>query len=285
MLARVWTRRAAAAAAALVSLGAASVAHAQDDWDPDTHRSGAGAELHEWGSDLGLHTGVVGFANIEAVDDFFIDVYLPFAFGIDGDDNARAGLGNPNVAFRYAPHMGIVRWWIGGGLGAPLNAVDDLDWQVETFAAAASMAAYNSYLWAADSFPVWLTWGVDIRVIDILSIQFSGEPILLVRVDDETFADDVELAIQNRIGAELRDDETGLGGGAHFKLVYVPTDEDDVFYRADNAQVSLEPFFAWTGETFFVRFGLLFALDKPLGPPFKDNGVFAQHGTFGGSWD
>jgi hypothetical protein len=269
----------------VVAFGVSAEAWAQRaDWDPDTHRSGAGVELYPWASDLGFHTAFIGFANIEAVDTFFIDPSLPIAGAIASEpgEEARAGLGNPSVAFRYAPKHGMVRWWIGGGLAAPLNAVDEDDWNLAVFRASMAMGFYNHYLWAEDAFPTWFTWGVDIRPIDILSIQFSGEPIVYVDVDDGgVFGDndDVELGLQNRFGVELRDPQTGVGGGAHFKFVYFPTVD------GDNFQAALEPFFAYTGDVFFVRFGLLFALDEPLGPPFDDGKVFSQHATLGGSWD
>jgi hypothetical protein len=272
---------------ALVASADSFDAYAQeDDWDPDTHRSGAGVELYPWSSDLGFHTAFIGFANIGVTEEFYIDVFLPFSAGIDGPGRnpERAGLGNPGAAFRYAPKMGIVRWWIGGGFAAPLASVDDADWNLENGFAAASMAFYQPYHWAEDFLPLYATGGADIRVHEYVSIQVSGEPIVLIEVDDTPIRDSVELVLQNRVGAEVRHPDTGLGGGLHFKVVYVPTEDDSLYGTADNFQASIEPHFAYTGESFFVRFGLLFALDRPLGPAFDDGRVFSQHAIIGGSW-
>ncbi len=251
-----------------------------EGWEPDTHRSGAGGEIYSWSSDLGLHSGFIGFANIGVTEEFYVDVFLPVALGVDtpGLVSERAGMGNPGAAFRYAPTNDIVRWWIGGGLAAPLNAVDDVDWQIETGFALSAMGGYQSYLWAPDSFPLFATGGADIRVHEYVSIQASLEPIVHIAVDDTRFRDAAELVLQNRVGAEFRHTETGLGGGLHFKPVWWATAD------GDNFQMSLEPHFAYTGETFFVRFGLLFALDRPLGPAFDDGKVFSQHAILGGSW-
>lgn len=274
-----------ACAAFSVALLTSDAMAQNDEWDPDTHRSGAGGEIYSWSSDLGLHSAFIGFANIGFGSDeqFFIDVWLPIAAGVDGPfpNPERAGMGNPGVAFRYAPTMGIVRWWIGGGLALPLNAVDDFDWQLETGFATSAMGFYDSYMYLPDSLPLFVTGGADIRVHEWVSVQIGGKAIIDIEVDDRGGRDGAELILQNRVGAEFRHTDTGLGGGLHFKPVLVPTERR---FFADNFQSSIEVHFAYTGEVFFVRFGALFALDRPLGPAFDDGRVFSQHAVLGGQW-
>jgi hypothetical protein len=254
------------------------------DWKPDTHRSGAGAELYVWDQAFfGTNFPIIGFANIEAVETFFIDVYLPFTSATGGfpDDRARAGLGNPTVAFRYAPTHGIARWWIGGGIGAPLGAVDDDHWRLALGGAFITTALYDSHLWATDAVPGHVTGGVDVRAADFMSIQAEAKISPWIAIGRR---EEIEVVLQNRFGLEFRHPRLGIGGGVHAKLVWFPR---EVPLVRDRAQLSLEPHFAYTNEVFFVRLGVLHALDGPLGV-FDDNEdfeVISGHLTLGGSWD
>jgi hypothetical protein len=272
-----------------VALVAALLAHSSNalaqkrDWDPDTHRQGAGADIWLWSLPDAefLSTAPLGFVNVEPIDDFWIDAWLPYNIVV-GDPNERAAFGNPSIQFRYGPKMGITRWWVGGGVGIPLASIDvDIDYSLALYAGAASMGFYNLFLWA-DYMPLWATGGVDIRVVDFMSIQLSGEPMLYFDIDDD-HADAVEFALQTRAGVEFRDPGSGVGGGVHVKIFWWPTDN---FVENDLFQFSLQPFFGYTGDVFFLRFALLMPFDEPLGPFFDDNAgsVFSQELVLGGQW-
>lgn len=284
------TRKLAPTVASLVTLMAlSSNAEAQRrDWDPDSHREGAGADIWLWAlphADF-LSTAPVFFLDVEPVDDFWIDVWMPWNMAV-GDpypgDDIIGGVGNPSIQFRYGPKMGITRWWVGGGIGVPLAAIDDpnSEFHVANLYGAYSMGLYNSFLWF-DYLPLWATGGADIRVVDFMSVQISGEPMLFFDIDDD-YGDTVEFGLQTKAGVEFRDPGSGVGGGIHLKFFWLPTEGPD----AGPFQASLHPFFAYTGDVFFLRFGLLFALDEPLGPFFDDDfgpHVFSQQLVLGGQW-
>lgn len=282
---RPWTT---AAALALATVTTGSVLAQRADWEPDTHRAGAGAEIYVWyasdflfGADFGTSVPVVGFVNIEATDDFFIDVYLPFASAVGGDDT-RVGLGNPTATFRYAPTHGVARWWLGGGISASMGAMDDRRWRDALSGAGVATALYDSHLWVVDAIPLHATGGVDIRVVDFMSLQAEAKVIPWLPIEDRRR---VELVLQNRLGVEFRHPTVGFGGGIHGKVVYIPTIEGGVF-PVDRAQTALEPHFAYTHEFFFLRLGVVHALDAPLG--ILDDGgidVISGHLTLGGSWN
>jgi hypothetical protein len=281
------TRKLAPTFASLVTLMAlSSNAEAQRrDWDPDSHREAAGADIWLWAlphADF-FSTAPIFFLDVEPADDFWIDVWFPWNMAV-GDpffDDAVAGIGNPSIQFRYGPKMGITRWWIGGGIGLPMSEIDTYSWDNANLLGAESMGFYNSFLWV-DALPLWVTGGVDIRAVDFMSVQISGEPMLWFDVDDDD-PDTVEFALQTRAGVEFRDPGSGVGGGIHVKFFWWPTEGPD----AGLFQAALHPFFAYTGDVFLLRFGLLFALDEPLGPFFDegpDLNVFSQNLVVGGQW-
>jgi hypothetical protein len=215
---------------------------------------------------------------VEPIDDFWIDAWLPYNVMVDP---ARGAIGNPSIQFRYGPKMGITRWWVGGGVGIPLAAIDvDNDWDTALYAGAASMGFYNMFLWHT-YMPLWATGGADIRVVDFMSVQVSGEPMLFFDVGDRHF-DTVEFGIQTKGGVEFRDPGSGVGGGAHARIYWQPTRD----FLGDPFQFALHAFFAYTGDVFFMRFGLLFPFDHDLGPFFEDNRgrVFSQELVLGGQW-
>lgn len=271
-----------------------SIAHAQEgreSWKPDTHRSGAGAEIFLWDTDaFGTNLPIIGFANIGFAEDLFIDVQVPFNTSFNGPDTfgleetTRAAIGNPAVAFRYAPTMGddvVVRWFVGGGLVFPVGTInDDPDFLFALGSGFLTTTLYDGYLWALDALPMFATGGVDIRPVEWVSIQTELKIIPWIALDDRN---DSELYIQNRFGAEFRHPEIGIGGGLNFLLVADVT--DDGLGRDDRAQVAMEPYFAYTNERFFTRLGLRQALDEPLGFAFDDGRVVSGHLTVGGSWD
>jgi hypothetical protein len=276
---------------AVVALGGAGDAHAQE-WEPDTHRSGAGADMTLWSAEfVGTITPVVGFGNFGVSENFYIDAYLPFAVWVDGPRFAlggfggggenRATIGNPTIAFRYVDKAGIVRWFIGGGAGIPLTTVDDADMVFTDLSAIAAGAGYNAHYWLPDYLPLHATGGVDIRVVDPLSIQMAFEPMLFLELDAPG-GDAAEHAVQGRVGLEGRANN-GIGGGFWLKSVWFVTDNASGTFR-DNFQFALEPYFAYTGDAFFLRAGFLLALDEPYGFGFDTGGTFSGRLMLGGSW-
>ena len=155
----------------LVGLLSSAEASAQGrDWVPDSHRSGAGLDAYfGYADDIAFVAPMVGFANIGVTEVFFIDVHLPWASadleaaGLTADPRFVAGLGHPGVTFRYAPRHGPIRWWIGGGLNAPMGRIEDNAWRGALGLASAATVVYDSQLWATGSLPVFLTWGIDGR--------------------------------------------------------------------------------------------------------------------------
>ena len=88
--------------------------------------------------------------------------------------------------------------------------------------------------------------------------------------------DGAEFLYQGRLELEARGD-SGWGGGAAFRLVHAVSSDAD-----DNTQSAFDLFGSYTTpEALFARFGMLVAVDQPLGAGFDTGKVLTFHGALG----
>ncbi|KYF77974.1 hypothetical protein [Sorangium sp. So ce394] len=288
-----WLRAFALAVSAAAPLLAASApAHA---WDPVVHRSDAGVDLYLWSArTLGASTAVVPFLQFEPTPDLFINLKFPLALSLNGpgdledprDGQARAGLGNPTFTLYYADIDGKLTWYAGGRAALPLGVVDDYDWRWATAYASAAMAYYDLHLWAADALPIGGLGGIEYRFGRSFVLRAGGDLTFFVPLQDRgrrgfiDDSDDLDVVFQAKVEPEFQS-RAGFGGGVALQTVWVPSS----VYN-DQGQVSLLPYFVYDSQkTFFMRAGLLLALDEPLGPAFDRGRVTSLYLQFGGHID
>ncbi|AGP41303.1 hypothetical protein BE04_06980 [Sorangium cellulosum] len=288
-----WLRAfALAVSAAAPLLAASSPAHA---WHPPVHRSDAGVDLYLWSArDLGASTAVVPFLQFEPTPDLFINLKFPLALSLNGpgdledprDGQSRAGLGNPTFTLYYADIDGKLTWYAGGRAGLPLGLVDDYDWRWATAYASAAMAYYDLHLWASDALPIGGLGGIEYRFGRSFVLRAGGDLTFFVPLQDRgrrgfiDDSDDLDVVFQAKVEPEFQS-RAGFGGGVALQTVWVPSSIYD-----DQGQVSLLPYFVYDSQkTFFMRAGLLLALDEPLGPAFDRRRVTSLYLQFGGHID
>ncbi|WP_437957084.1 hypothetical protein WME76_37995 [Sorangium sp. So ce119] len=288
-----WLRAFALAASAAASfLAAAPAAHA---WHPPVHRSDAGVDLYMWSARYyGTSLATVPFVQFEPTPDLFINLQFPVALsidsrrgGVDLRSESRAGLGNPTFALYYSDIDGKLTWYAGGRISLPLNAVDDVDWRWATSSAGWAMALYDAHLWATDTLPIGGFGGIEYRFGRPFVLRAGGDltfmPPLSDRVRNIGYlgSNDLDVVFQTKVEPEFQS-RAGFGGGVSLRMVWVPTAPDVV----DDAQVSLMPYFVYDSQkTFFMRAGLLLALDEPAGPAFDTGQVASLYLQFGGHLD
>ncbi|XXY16635.1 hypothetical protein WME88_51210 [Sorangium sp. So ce216] len=287
-----WLRAfALAVSAAAPLLAAAPAAHA---WDPPVHRSDAGVDLYLWSARyFGTSLAAVPFVQFEPTPDLFINLKFPLALSFDGpgdaedlDRQSRAGLGNPTFTLYYSDIDGKLTWYAGGRAGLPLGALDDHDWHVARGYSAWAMGYYDLHLWAANALPIGGLGGIEYRFGRSFVLRAGGDLTFFVPVGDSvrrTFiddSDDLDTVFQAKVEPEFQS-RSGFGGGVALQTMWVPSSIYD-----DQGQVSLLPYFVYDSQkTFFMRAGLLLALDEPLGPAFDRERVASLYLQFGGHID
>ncbi|XXT18580.1 hypothetical protein WME94_50965 [Sorangium sp. So ce429] len=288
-----WLRAfALAVSAAAPLLAAAPAAHA---WDPPVHRSDAGVDLYLWSAQYnGTSLAAVPFVQFEPTPDLFINLQFPVALSIDSRrggldlrSESRAGLGNPTFALYYSDIDGKLTWYAGGRLSLPLGAVDDADWRWATSSAGRAMALYDTHLWAADALPIGGFGGIEYRFGRPFVLRAGGDLTFFPSLSDEPRrvgylgSNDLDVVFQAKVEPEFQS-RAGFGGGVSLRMAWVPTAPDVI----DDAQTSLMPYFVYDSQkTFFMRAGLLLALDEPLGPAFDRERVASLYLQFGGHID
>ncbi|AUX26748.1 hypothetical protein SOCEGT47_073180 [Sorangium cellulosum] len=280
---------AASAAAPVLAAPAEALA-----WDPVVHRSDAGADLYLWSNRrLGTSLAAVPFIQFEPTPDLFINLKFPLALALDGPgdledprDQSRAGLGNPTFTLYYSDISGKLTWYAGGRAGLPLGMVDDYDWRWATAYGAAAMGYYDFHLWAADALPIGGLGGIEYRFARFFVLRAGGDLTFFVPMRDGlprgTFDDDDDLGVvlQGKVEPEFQS-RAGFGGGVALQTVWAPSSIYD-----DQGQASLMPYFVYDSQkTFFMRAGLLFALDDPPGPAFGRRQATSLYLQFGGHID
>ncbi|WP_437896626.1 hypothetical protein [Sorangium sp. So ce124] len=287
-----WLRAfALAVSAAAPLLAAPTAAHA---WDPVVHRSDAGVDLYLWSARFyGTSLAAVPFVQFEPTPNLFINLKFPLALSFDGpgdaedlDRQSRAALGNPTFTLYYSDAGRKLTWYAGGRAGLPLGAIDGLDWHVARGYSAMAMAWYDLHLWSANSLPIGGLGGIEYRFGRSFVLRAGGDLTFFVPVGDGVRrgfiddSDDLEAVFQAKVEPELQS-RSGFGGGVALQTVWVPSS----IYN-DRGQVSLLPYFVYDSQkTFFMRAGLLLALDEPLGPAFDRDRVASLYLQFGGHID
>jgi len=240
---------------------------------PITRRSAIGGDVYWWSARRsGSVIALVPFFHYEIVRNVYFDAQLPFApyFG----PTTSFGLGNPTAGAHYAASIfeDRITFFIGGRASIPLASVDSRGWQNANAAAATGLVYYDTYLWAIDYFPFGATAGIEANPVDPLWLRATVDPTFYVPTRRVRHFEGI---IQNRFEAELQS-AVGVGGGLGFQAVL------EGIYPGDNAQFAAEPFFSFDNDKFFLRAGLLVALDRPLGFGFDRGKVATLHINIGG---
>ena len=267
------------AAVVFVTLTAADAGAA--DFKPVMQSSTAQGDVYWWsakgtGSTLpGLFTLRYGFSR-----NVFLDVEAGLAASINGPgDTSRLGLANPTIGAHYADTIGKLTWFVGGRAAVPLGAVNNNDWHIATALAADSMAWWDLHLWAGYKLPVGAIGGIEYRIADPLVMRAELDPIFLFPVNTPAGQKGkVDFAYQGRFEIEARSG-AGFGGGGAIQFVHIPTQDNN------NFQSALEPFFSYDNGGFFMRAGVLCALNDPLGFCTDTHKVLSLHAMFGGHLD
>lgn len=276
---------AALAGSALVATTLGWSHDARADIGPLSQQEDVGGDIYLWSADfVGTTVPLIPFSHLGLTDTVFLDAEFPFSSNLDGADNARAGFGNPTVGAHWADEI-TDKWWLhlGGMASVPLASVDEGDWTRTMFLSAVTMAIHDSYLWLVDYIPITGDFGVEYQPIDPIFVRMSLQPIIAIPIGARGgravgTGREAELILQNVFEFEARAD-VGVGGGVSLLPVHVTTES------GDNFQVSMEPFFGYDNDYFFMRVGGRLALDRPLGFGFDQGRVATLHLRLGGHLD
>jgi hypothetical protein len=280
-----WASRLLVAWIGLFGLGPLAASRAGAAETPVVSRTAVGADLRWWtGERTGSVFPIVPFVHYEVLPGLFIDGELAFAPQSGGSSNfgqekvdSRFGIGNPMLGAHYATAtegagtMGFV----GLRLGIPLASLGGLHSDRANDLASAAGAHYEFYRWVPELFPIVATGGFESRVTQGLRLRF---PIDLMLLPPTSELRELKKGFAARFEIEGQA-ENGVGAGAALQIVV-----SDGFrtVREDEAQVSLEPYFVYDNDRFFLRFGILLAIDPPLGPSlFPFGGLFATNFQIG----
>lgn len=250
----------------------------KDYYVPHPTRQVYGLHAYWWSaSPYGSTFPFVLFGRSEFTSNVFFDFELPWTFTAHTDRDPIAAVGNPTLVIRYADRVNdVVSWTVGGGLSAPMGAVDDPEFRLALGAAALGTALQNPYLWSVASMPLLVRAGVEVRLAPPLFLRVGLDPIFAIPLESQ----DAVFASQQHAELEVKA-PASVGGGValHALTTYVP----DV---PDRAQLSTEAFFSYDDEEeFFFRFGLLLALDEPAGFGFDTGKAFTGHVLVGGYFE
>jgi len=253
-------------------------------------RAGAGAEIYWFSAkDFGSTFPVIPYGIFELSPTLLFDFHVPLALatnvtGFSATSKAGVGLGNPTIGLTYVSTEGRTSWHFGGRIGIPLaGASDSPTWQAANALAAYSMALWDVQYWAYKYVPIGVRVGVEHEATQRLFLRADLEPTLFAPLDTNKSAlgnsQKTLLLYQLRLELEGRS-ESGWGGGLGLQVVHAIS-EGGAFGDEDNAQGALEPFFSYDSATTFARFGLLIAMDSPLGPGFDKDKVAALRVNIG----
>lgn len=270
-------------ALALAAALSAAAASADAASTPVWRRSAVGVELSWWSTEqTGSVFPIVPFFHYEVSPDLFVDVdfgIAPQTGGrslVIGSPDERFGTGNPMLGAHFARTVGgTVTWFAGVRAGFPLATFGELPADRANDLASAAYAHYDFYRWVPELVPIVVTAGFEAHPNKALWVRLPVSPILLVPTTDRRV---FKGGFQARFEIEGQA-SYGLGGGAALQLV-----ASDGFRTRDEdrLQTALEPYLVFDNDTVLLRFGLLVALDRPLGFGVEEGGVLTPRITLGG---
>jgi hypothetical protein len=229
-----------------------------------------------------------------------IDVEVPWAVG--SLDVGGAGLPPPasmtgRVPYAYLGDVtlgghGVLRVFRDAALdfGAAVSVPTRYDFTASTtlavFAgtAAESRGYYDAYRLAPQTLSVRFPVGFEARFLGLLYGRAELDPDIWVPVGKSTVVSGTQLTLEHALEVEARA-PFGVGGGLRFQAVFLITDGLSA-NGADYAQTAIEPFVGYEppGAGFFARFGVLFALNAPLGFGFDKDKLATFRTQLGGKF-
>jgi hypothetical protein len=227
---------------------------------------------------------IVPFVHYEVLPDLFVDFDFAVAPQSGGssvpglaDVGARLGLGNPTLGARYVStnEDSSLTLSVGGRVGLPLATLGDLQSDRANDLASAANGHADFYRWVPELMPLAATACIELHPSRALWLRLPVEALLAVPT---TARRELKTGVVARFEIEGQSRD-GVGGGAALQIAV-----SDGFRTRDEdrAQVAIEPYFGVDNDRFFGRFGLLMALDPPLGPGFLEGGVITAHVQAGG---
>lgn len=263
---------------------------------PVYRKTSFGLDFRWWNSeDGGAVFPLVPFAHYEVKPGLFVDLELAFApqsggrnfsgttyydpFNPEADEGiSRFGLGNPMLGAHYSTgdKNSSASGFFGLRLGLPLASLGDLDSDRANDLASATYGHADFYRWVPELFPLVGTAGFEAHPKPGLWLRMPVDFMVLFPTSDRRVT---KSGVVARFEIEGQSD-VGWGGGGALQLVV-----SDGFRtrRDDIAQVAIEPYFIYDAEHFFLRFGVMTALDRPLGFGLSRGGVVSADMKIGGS--
>jgi hypothetical protein len=250
----------------------------RDDWIPYALRDDVELNARWWSAELFGSTFAFDLRGQGMVTpNVGVGFTLPWTFNVGDGRDPIAALGNPTLDVHYAARVDIVTWHVGGGLSAPLASIED-DSGAYRFAAifaTNALATYDAHLFIPTFMPLRAFGGVEIRPNHIMSIRLGLSPDFLIPIEGNDF----EVLLQEYADL-IAISDSGFGGGVRLQGVHPLTSDGDL------AQLSAEPYLAYDDrESFFMKLGLLMALDTPAGFAFDTGKVATLHLGIGGYLD
>jgi hypothetical protein len=251
---------------------------------PIERRTAVGVELRWWSTtSYGSVFPIEPFFHYEVTPNVFLDADLAVApqgggnsFGFT-DSGASFGLGNPTVGVHYASSTEGERmtWFAGVRIGLPLAQLGGVSSDQANDLASAANAHGDFYRWVPELLPLVGRVGFDAHPSPGLWIRLPLDLMILVPT---TSRRELKGGMVARFEIEGQS-TSGVGAGGALQLVisngFRTRDDDPV-------QMAMEPYFVFDNDRVFVRFGLIFALDRPLGPAFNEGGLLATDLQIGG---
>jgi hypothetical protein len=192
-------------------------------------------------------------AAVPIVDKVLFDGIVPLGIG---GPNSEAVMGNPTLGARGLVRHGDNHWIaISGSFGVPIVGDDDF------FIAAVPRGYWNLRHQLEDYLPLNVGVGYEGH-FGLLALRVHAEPSLWAPLGNN---DDTHGAFDHSLELQVGH---GIGGGLRYQGVVLGPNTDDPYHAA------LQPFLVVSRELGFVRTGIQFPLNEPLGPAFENSWGF-----------